>query len=374
MGNKKYFLALATYVGTVMGVGLFGLPYVGAQSGFFILTLYILVGGTLAIIINRMYASVATGTDGLHRLPGYASIYLGSWGKPVAFVVKSLAIYGALLGYLIIGGQFLANLFGGPTIIYTFIFFIAGAFLVWQGAKSVGPVEIIMLFIFFAIVFLLFIKGVGKIEVTNLQTVTGKNFFVPYGIVLFSMWGASIVPEIKDQLAGNLKRVSKVIVWGLIICAAVYIAFSALVIGISGSETTTDAISGLEGNFGQTILMIGYVLGIITTFTSFIALGMTVQKLFWYDYKIPKFYAWALANFIPLGLFIIGFQNFIEVVGITGAVMLGLDGILVTLVFLSMKRKQQSVRLPMYKAVGSIMIVLLSTGVILQIFYTIRGF
>ena len=179
---------------------------------------------------------------------------------------------------------------------------------------------------------------------------------------------------LKEQLKNNLKQVKQVVFWGVLICLAVYLLFSTLIIGISGTATSRDGISSLSDHFGELILFIGYVFGIITTFTSFIALGLTVKKLFWYDYHLPKIVAWSLASFIPLGLFVIGLQDFIGVIGITGAVMLGLDGVLVTLVYLSMKRRQKPANYIKLKMLGSSLIVLLSVGVVLQIFYTINGY
>lgn len=354
-----------------MGVGLFGLPYVGAQAGFGLLVVYLLIGGVIALTVNRMYASVATHTGGLHRLPGYAALYLGRWGKPTALVVKLLALYGALLGYLIIGGQFLANLLNGSVILYTFIFFILAAFLIWQGARSVGPVEFILLFIFLGVVVFLFFSGIGEVVTQHLRGVHWDKFFLPYGVVIFSLWGAPIVPEVKEQLKGNLKKITWVISVGLLFCVAVYLSFSLLVVGISGAQTTPDALSGLTGALGPIALKIGYIFGIITTFTSFITLGMTVQKLFWYDYQMTKFVAWLLAACVPMALFIVGVQDFISVISITGAIMLGFDGILVILVFLSLKRRQQSIHLPRYRVAGITLLIMLLLGIAMEVFYSL---
>ncbi|MFZ6036098.1 MAG: aromatic amino acid transport family protein [Patescibacteria group bacterium] len=372
--RRASVFALATYIGTIMGVGLFGLPYVAAQAGFGLVVLYLLLGGAIALMVNRMFASVAVHTQGHHRLPGYAAQYLGSWGKPSAFLVQILGLYGALLGYLIVGGQFLAGLLGGSVILYTFIFFIFGALIIWRGTSSIGPVELILLFIFFAIIILLFVSGASHINHDNFKVIDWTHFFVPYGVVLFSLWGASIIPEIREQLQGDFKKIGRVIVWGLIICAAVYLAFTYLILGVSGSETTSDAISGLQRVLGTNVLKIGYIFGLITTFTSFITLGLTIQKLFWYDYRIPKFRSWMLAVFVPLVVFVLGLQDFISVIGMTGAITLGLDGVLVTLIFLQLKKRQQSPRLSSYRLLGSALIGLLLLGVALELFYSIKGF
>lgn len=371
--KRRTLFALATFVGTVMGVGLFGLPYVGARAGFGLLVAYLLFGGAIAFTINRMYASVATHTGGMHRLPGYAALYLGRWGKPAALTVELLALYGALLGYLIVGGQFLANLFEGSVILYTFLFFIVGAFLIWQGARSVGPMEFILLLIFLGVILFLFWNGAGHVLATHFKGVHWNHFFLPYGVVIFSLWGASIIPEVKELLSGDLRTVLKVIGVGLLVCVCVYLSFSFLVIGVSGADTTADALSGLSSVLGPTTLKIGFIFGIITTFTSFVTLGMTVQKLFWYDYRLSKFLAWSLATFVPLLLFIAGLQDFISVIGMTGAVMLGLDGVLITLIFLSLKRRQQSRRLIRHRTVGLIVAALLLVGVVMEIFYSLSN-
>jgi len=375
MINKKSIIyALSIFVGTIIGVGLFGMPYVGAKSGFFILAMYLIGIGALVIVINSFYGEIASKTKQLHRLPGYAEIYLGQSGKRVAFIVKILSLFGALLAYLIVGGQFLANLFGGSVILYTFIFFIIGAFLIWQDQRSVGPVELIMLFIFLIMIIFLFFIGLKHIESSNLLTFNSYNFFTPYGVILFSLWGASIIPEVKEIVKGNFKKIRKTIIIGIILCIAIYMIFNLLVIGISGTDTTEDAISGLKGNLGDWVLKLGYFFGIITTFTSFIALGLTVKKIFWYDYHLPKSLGWALACFIPLILFIAGLQDFIHVISLTGAIMLGLDGILITLIYLRLKKKEKFKRYPALMYFSSVLIFLLSVGVVLEVFYFFKGF
>ncbi len=119
---------------------------------------------------------------------------------------------------------------------------------------------------------------------------------------------------------------------------------------------------------------IGYVFGIIATFTSFITLGLTVKKLFWYDYGLPKKLGWFLACFIPIGLFVIGMQDFISVIGITGAVMLGLDGIIVTLIYVKMKKNQKYSKINKLKLFSGTIMLLLALGIVLEIYYFTVGF
>ena len=108
--NNKLFQALAVLIGTIIGVGLFSLPYITAQIGILTMLFYFLILGAVMILISLIYSEVALRTKELHRLPGYAEKYLGSKAKKIAFVSNGFGLTGALLAYLIVGGEFLFSL------------------------------------------------------------------------------------------------------------------------------------------------------------------------------------------------------------------------------------------------------------------------
>ncbi|MBU1148577.1 hypothetical protein KKI23_00635, partial [Patescibacteria group bacterium] len=128
MTNKGIFQSVAIMMGAILGVGIFGLPFLGYHAGilpllgFFVLAIVILYGVSFA------YGQVILGTNARHRFPGYVETYLGHNWKLLAFVTTSVGIWGALLSYLIIGGSFLGQIFiplaGGSEIFYTILFFV----------------------------------------------------------------------------------------------------------------------------------------------------------------------------------------------------------------------------------------------------------
>jgi len=376
MSDKKRFIfALATLVGTIIGVGMFGLPYVASKAGFFILVLYFIFIGFIAVLIHLFYAEVAAKTPGLHRLPGYAEKFLGLGAKRFTFINQLLGLYGALLAYLIVGGEFLADLFGGHSylFLYTFIFFLFGAFLIWRDQRSIGQMELILMIIFLMIIVFLLIIGSLSIKIEHLFTFEPKNFFIPYGVVLFSIWGASMMPEVEELVKGNLKRLKKVAAMSICLCLLIYLLFTLLVVGITGESTTKEGIIGLKYVLGKNVVIIGFILGIIATFTSFVTLGLTVKKIYVYDYHLPKFPAWFLACFVPVILFIIGLKDFINVISLTGAIMIGIEGVVILLIYLRFKKKERKVTPQKYSllkyAVGLIVTVLL-IGVVLEVFFS----
>jgi len=106
-----FLKALAVFLGTVIGVGIFGLPFVALKAGFFIVLFYFLLMALIAISINLIYGQVILGSEKINRLPGYVGEYLGEKCKKITFFIVAIGLMGALLAYLIIGGQFLSSFF-----------------------------------------------------------------------------------------------------------------------------------------------------------------------------------------------------------------------------------------------------------------------
>ncbi len=325
----KFLKALAVFLGTIIGVGIFGLPFVAAKAGFFTVFVYFLIMAGIAIAMNIIYSEIVLGTKKLHRFPGYVQEYLGIRWKKLTFVVTAFGLIGALLAYLIVGGQFLfayfGPLLGGDIILYTLFFFVLGAYLVFRGVKSISSVELILLGIILAILVLFFIKAFPFINLDNFKTFDPGYIFFPYGVVLFSLWGTSVIPEIKEMIDGSGFSLKKIIIVGIIMSVVIYLFFIYVVQGAS-AVVSNDAISGLEKSVGSNMIRLGFLFGVITCFTSFITLALTLKKVLWYDFGFNKNLSWFLTCFIPLGLFFMGLREFIEVISFTGAIALGIEG------------------------------------------------
>src|SRR3989344_1845364 len=377
--NKNFIYALSTLVGTIIGVGLFSLPYTASKAGFWVILFYFIILGAVVILVNLLYGEVTLRTQGLHRLPGYAQKYLGLRGKKAAFLSNSLGLYGALLAYLIVGGQFLFSLlgpiFGGSNLIYTLVFFSLGALLVYFGIKSIAQTEFFLLILFFAVLFFIFYRGFSFIQIENLFVFDKSEFFLPYGPVLFSLAGMALVPEVKEMLKDNPKQLKKIIPLAIFIPALIYLFFVILILGLTGQNTSIEAISGLKDFFNDGIVNLALFFGVLTTFTSFITLGLTLKKVFWYDLKVKKNLAWLLACFVPLALFFSGLKSFIAVISLTGGVMLGLDAIIIILIYLKAKTKGDlipayNISLPRFLTYSLILFFVL--GIIYEIVYFIK--
>jgi len=366
----RFFQALAVFVGTIVGVGIFGLPYVAFKAGFLVVLLYFFLISAVAIIIHLLFGRVCLETKTLQRFPGYVGEYLGENWKKVTFFSTSLGLLGALLAYLIVGGEFLKflfePLFGGGAIIYTLLFFAAGAYLIFQGIKDISNIQLALLGVFFVIVIVFFVRAFSFIDINNLKEVNLGFLTFPFGVVIFSLWGSALVPEIKEMLGGKEKLLKSAIIWGILIAAITYLFFIFTILGASGQNTSKEAISGLAYTLGDNIVKLGFIFGIITCFTSFITLGLTLKKVFWYDFKIPKNISWAIACFLPLGLFFAGFREFIDVIGLVGALSIGFEGVLTIFLYKAFIRQKFFGRINPLLYLLALVFVL---GIAFQIYY-----
>ena len=366
----NFLKALAIFLGTVIGVGIFGLPFIASKAGFFVIAVYFLLMGLLVITINLIYSEVILGTKKIYRFPGYVGEYLGDNWKRISFITIVIGLIGALLAYLIIGGEFLNSFLGpyigGSPILYTLLFFALGSYLVFKGRKSISGVEIFLLCVLLIILIVFFIKAFPYIDYNQFNNLDLTFLFLPYGVVLFSIWGTAVIPEIKEIVKGSRSILRKVIISGIIITILIYLFFIIIVLGVSKPFVSEEALSGLAQSIGPNIIKLGFIFGVITCFTSFITLALTLKKVLWYDFGFSKNLSWLLTCFLPLILFLLGLREFIKIIGFIGSIALGIEGMIIILLYNKFLKKKFSKTMnpALYLLIGIFIL-----GITLEIFY-----
>ncbi len=333
---KNFLYAIALLIGTIIGVGVFGIPYVAAQAGFGIALIYLIGLGAIILLVHLFYAEIVLKTPGKHRLVGYAQKYLGKWGKKIATISSVLGLYGALLAYIIVAGQFLKAIFNGSAFSWSLIFFLFGALFIFLGLKIIAQAELFMTLFLFAAMAVIFVFGWGHIDWQNLQGLNFSYFFLPYGVILFALSGATAIPQMGELVAN--KKLKSAVILGTLIPIILFIIFVIVVLGATGPNTTQEALIGLQQILGPKIMFIGLIFGILALITSFLTLGLNIKEIFWYDYKMNKNLAWVLACFVPLFAFILGARNFIGVIGLVGAILGGIDGLIIAIIYSKIKK------------------------------------
>ncbi|MBU0646216.1 amino acid permease [Patescibacteria group bacterium] len=341
--NVKFLRAIGTLIGGMVGVGVFGLPYAFAQSGYIIGALVFVVLAALISILMMMYGELVSRAHDHHRLVGHVKNYLGPrWGWVTA-VTHTVGLWGAMLAYIIVGGHFLyllfGSVFGGPEVVYSLIMAVAASALIYRGLKFVASLEV---FVISALIFLflvVIILGLGHLRVDHLLSIHPGNIFVPYGVILFAFGGLGVIPEMKELLSRQPKRLPQALIIGLIVTGVLYLLFSFAVVGTTGPATTSMALTGLIPIFGSGFGLVAALLGSLTILSIFTILGIELLNMLKYDFRLEHRRAWAMAVVVPLLLFIMGLREFIDLISFIGSVFGATLGIIVVLAYEKMKQQ-----------------------------------
>src|SRR3989344_5422713 len=262
---------------------------------------------------------------------------VGIFGLSIAFTS-----YAALLVYIIISGEFLSNVFiiwPVSTDYFSYIFYIFFSTLIIFGIKRISWIELTLTFLFIGVILLVFWAGYSQINFENYKTFTQEYWFLPYGVVLFALAGLSGIPIQREILRGNEKLLKKSIFLGVAIVSLLYLLFAFTVVGISGDITSPDAINGLYEFLGDKIIFLGSLFGALAVGTSYLMLGTAMKEIFEYDYRLNKFVSWILVVVPPMVLFLGGIRTFIDIIGLAGAVALALEMAVLVLIYIKAKHK-----------------------------------
>ncbi|TSC76984.1 MAG: tyrosine-specific transport protein [Parcubacteria group bacterium Gr01-1014_31] len=337
-GIRRSINGVCLMTGTVIGVGLFGLPYVAARAGFLPTVMHILVLSGVGFLSAAMYAEVVATYPQRMRLPGYVGASLGPHWRRLAIFSNTVGLFGALAAYVMVGGNFLAGMlqpvFGGPAWLYVGAYYVIGMAVIWAGQRTVVGMEVALLLVFFLIMAWLVARLSPFVRWEQWGGVGWGSLLLPYGVALFSIWGVSIVPDVVDEVGARYRRrLPWVLAASTVLAALTYILFTAVVLGVSGAQTSPESVAGLRVRLTSTGVAALYAFGLITTFTSFISLGALLQKVFWFDLKRTKRMALAAVAAVPAVFIFAPPTAFIAVIGLTGALALGVDAYLILRVY-----------------------------------------
>lgn len=343
MRDKKFFFAISILLGTIVGAGIFGIPYVIARSGIIPGFFYLLILGGAVLLIHLFFGEIVLRTKEKHRLVGYAQKYLGKKGKILITISTILGITGALLAYIIIGGDFLKIIFSFlnlPSFYFSLMFWAILSFFIFRGIKLIAPAELFMNIAFFFIIFIFFCFALPKLNLQNFTLINFEHIFLPYGVILFSLIGLSAIPAIGEifKSSEERKNYKQVIITAIVTAVILYSLFVAAVIGVSGKDTTPETLQGLFPFLGQKIIILGALFGIFAIITSFLILGNYFKNTLFYDYKVPRWISASIACGLPFILFLIGFRGFIETIGFVGTVIGAIEGVVIILIFKNIKK------------------------------------
>ena len=331
--------------GTIVGAGIFGLPFIVQQSGYLPGLFWMIFLAGAVTLTHLLYAEVVMATPGQHRLVGYVRIHLGPWAERLEAFLSVTGLFGSSLAYLILGGLFVSQIsasffpvsaFWGSLLLFAF-----GLMVVRKGTAFLSGVDFWMTLVEMGSILLLAFIAATAVKVEHLATIHLDHGLLPYGIVLFAYGGLTVVTEVHDIVGGDPRKVRRSVVAGTLMAVGLTIAFVTAVVGGLGPETTSESIGGLSSKFGGSLPLLGAVAGLFSILTSYIVFTDYLNKQFRQDFGIKPFLAAIASVGLPFLLYLIGVRSFGRILELVGAVLVGVEGMFVAVMYLKVKREKR---------------------------------
>jgi len=336
---SPFWEAIGITGSVIIGSGIFILPYAVSISGLWAALGMGALAFFLVLSIHLAYGEIVSNTEERHRLPGYARLYLGKFAGNFSKVTELLLFNAVLLTYGILGGQFLSVVFGGSAMVWSLLFFTATALvLLYSHVERIGSINFLIMSVVVLMELAIALFSFKAGSFSNLP-LYGHDPFFSFGVFVFALAGLSIIADAREIFRrGNIEhKLKSVIILITSFPLLLYFAFAASVLMATGMDVTKDVFSGLSKVFGSRVIMVGAFISAFSMFSSFLALGYDLKKIYELDIALPKLMSWALAALLPAAIFLLTRIDFVKLVSIVGGVLIAIDGILVFFILRKMR-------------------------------------
>ncbi|OGZ02223.1 MAG: hypothetical protein A2430_00665 [Candidatus Liptonbacteria bacterium RIFOXYC1_FULL_36_8] len=340
---KKFVLPVSLLASTIIGAGVFSLPYFVSLAGFITGVFYIATSVLIFYFLHTMYADIILRNREKFKFAGYAEKYFGKIGFWLSIGAAIVGGVMTLMVYLILAESFLKIIFPeGEEKIFILLFWVLGSAAIFLSIKKMARFEFaittVMAILFFFIFSMGFTNEVKKI--IEIPSVNWALFFLPFGPFLFSFSGRAAVPALIEYYKENkisFVGFKKVIFWGTVVPAVAYLAFiiGALKMGGGLMENPLAWITTLPYFVSALISLTG----LLSILSSYFVIGLSIKEIMEMDLNIKTRVADIAVIFLPVFLICLGFNNFFRIVSIAGGVFLALEGAIISAVWIKMEKK-----------------------------------
>lgn len=314
-------------VATTIGAGIFALPYLFAQAGWFVGLAWLFVLGVLLFFTHWLYARAAAASAGEDHLAALARRTLGPWGAGISFV----AVYGGLLlslvVYIILSVNFVklfTPAFGSDAAMVAF--WLAGSVPLFARMRFLGTAAAFGTAVMGALIVGLWLCAPAPGATLEFPAFVPGSVFVPFGAVLFALAGWTAIPAMMEY-GGKARHASRRLIGplavGTVTVVILYALFVFAVLG-SGWPLAPDTISGIPRAAPGVALAVG-ILGLFALWTSYVPIAVELRDSFAETLRgnrtIPNIAVVAL----PMVLVGLGLRDFLSVIGLAGGVFLSLQ-------------------------------------------------
>ena len=216
---------------------------------------------------------------------------------------------------------------------WSYRFLAVGAIVLFFGLRFHAKVDMATVLLLIALIAGLFAFSSPYITLTNFPESDLSQWFLPYGVIMFALAGMAAIPDMVGILEHRPKLLRRAIIAGTCIPAVLYFFFTIAVVGVTGANTSEEAIRGVAGVVGSWAGILGSAIGILSTFGAFIAMGSVFKSMLHLDMKFGWKTSWFIAIFLPFLYILLRFDGYLMLIGFLGSVFIAIDGLITLLIY-----------------------------------------
>lgn len=362
MKTSKELRAYFVILSTIVGLGVFALPYAFSKSGYLFLFWSIFLFFAF-FILHLLFGEILFQTDKKHNLPGLAGIYLHPFLKHLVWFFDYFGMLGVFLIYFIALKEFWSIILPNiDPLIIKLLFALFNLYFIFKEISFFAKFEtflslsILVIFLFISL-FLLPKLNLENIFLTLKNT---QDQILPYGILLFALSGTSALPIVYDLIGKNKKSYLKINFWALFSVILLYLAYTFVVVGFLGPGVSEESLQSLASYLPKTFLILSIIL--VTLNITFVDFAFYLKRGLIYDYGLNRNFAHLVLAFSILPLVFWEPLGLISLIGLVSEIFLGFNLLIISLIYLRLKEKK-------YFKIPSIIVIFLSLIFFLGIIY-----
>lgn len=336
--NKDFIFASSFLSNSMIGAGIFSLPFVFYTVGLGRGVLYLMFFVAVYLALHLMYAHIIQIGGKDHGLAYFAEKYLGQrFGKGVAYLVICELLL-VLTVYLILAPSFLGILFGTFGNSGVILFWLMSSLFVFLNLKWLGWVASLSVMSIGAIVALVFQHSATlPLGGPFFKEVNLLVLMLPFGPLLFALNGRPGISKLVSvwrgaQEQGRAFLLRNAVIVGTMVPSFVYLLFIVSVLKLT-PVPSEDAISGLSLAMPAWITICLSALGLVAIWNSYFMIGADIKEILYKDFHFSKVTSAFFVLFVPPALYFLGVSQFIKAISFIGGMLLSLEGIFIVMMW-----------------------------------------
>lgn len=312
-----FFQNIFLILGTVIGAGIFSLPFALQRSGIVVFTVLLVVVGYVMTRVNIFVYEIVTHTRAKHQIPGYISLILGpGWGR-VALYMMMFATGGSLVAFTFLGGTFISQLLPvsqqhGTMLFYTF----ATAVILIAGTK-LEAVDMLFTIVKMSLLGLIVL---AMILVLPFETAripfTATDPFSVLGAIVFGFTGFSTSAVLHRSVVTKRSiQVAQLIIF------VTYLLFS--LVAYYFIDFTSFALPNRQ------LDILFNLAGVFVVLTPYLVISMIGKETLVKDVRLNQRTAIGVMAFVPFIFILFRVGSFLEVLSFTGGVFIAAVGMMI---------------------------------------------